>query len=49
MEVLVSLRRGGALVRVGRVGEAVEEYKRTLKVDEGNQEAEKALERLSRL
>lgn len=48
MEVRVSVRRGNALAKVGRVSEAIQEYERALKIEPTNEAIKKDLEVLRR-
>lgn len=44
MEIRVSVRRGNALAKLNRVGEAVQEYERALKMDPTNESIRKDLD-----
>lgn len=44
MEKRVSVRRGNALAKLNRVGDAIEEYERALKLDPANEKIKKDLE-----
>ena len=43
MEIRVSVRRGNALAKLGRVPEAIQEYERSLKLDPQNEAIKKDL------
>lgn len=41
MEIRVSVRRGNALAKLNRVGDAIQEYERALKMDPNNETIKK--------
>ncbi len=48
MEIRVSVRRGNALAKLGRVSEAIQEYERALKLDPTSEAIKKDLDILRR-
>ena len=48
MEIRVSVRRGNALAKLGRVSEAVQEYEKAMKMDPENETIKRDLEVLRR-
>lgn len=49
LDLRVAVRRGNALAKLQRTGEAIQEYERALKIDPGNPSVEKDLEILRKL